>query len=47
MSYAERTLAEFILELRDEAKKNNESDVFFKNVLVNEERLHKFTSALK
>ncbi|EFO23490.1 hypothetical protein LOAG_04995 [Loa loa] len=43
LSYAEKTLAEFIVEHRDEAKKNANSNLFFKNMLLNEERLHKFT----
>ncbi|KAL3985607.1 Poly A polymerase head domain family protein [Acanthocheilonema viteae] len=43
LSHAEKTLAEFILEHRDEAKKNANSVLFFKNILLNEERLHKFT----
>ncbi|KAM3716122.1 CCA tRNA nucleotidyltransferase 1 [Dirofilaria immitis] len=43
LSYAEKTLAEFIMEHRDEAKKNVNSILFFKNILLNEERLHKFT----
>uniref|UniRef100_A0A0R3RZX7 PolyA_pol domain-containing protein n=1 Tax=Elaeophora elaphi TaxID=1147741 RepID=A0A0R3RZX7_9BILA len=43
LSYAEKTLAEFILENRDEAKKNANSILFFKNILLSEERLHKFT----
>ncbi|VDK73682.1 unnamed protein product [Onchocerca ochengi] len=43
LSFAEKTLAEFIVEHRDEAKKNASSILFFKNILLNEERLHKFT----
>ncbi|CAG9540206.1 unnamed protein product [Cercopithifilaria johnstoni] len=43
LSYAERTLAEFIFEHRDGAKKNASSILFFKNILLNEERLHKLT----
>uniref|UniRef100_A0A1I8EXZ9 Poly A polymerase head domain-containing protein n=1 Tax=Wuchereria bancrofti TaxID=6293 RepID=A0A1I8EXZ9_WUCBA len=43
LSYAEKTLTEFILEHRDEARKNVNSILFFKNILLVEERLHKFT----
>nr|CRZ24724.1 BMA-HPO-31 [Brugia malayi] len=43
LSYAEKTLTEFIVEHRDEAEKNVNSILFFKNILLIEERLHKFT----
>lgn len=44
LSHAEKTLAEFIFEHRDEAKKKADSILFFKKILLIEERLHKFTS---
>ncbi|VDN07833.1 unnamed protein product [Thelazia callipaeda] len=43
LSYAEKSLAEFILNLRDQAKENSCSILYFQNVLLHEERLHKFT----
>ncbi|VDN22427.1 unnamed protein product [Gongylonema pulchrum] len=43
LSHAEKSLAEFIMQHRDAAEKDAANDVFFKNVLLHEERLHKFT----
>ncbi|VDK83077.1 unnamed protein product [Litomosoides sigmodontis] len=43
LSHAEKTLVEFIFEHRGEAKKKADSILFFKKILLMEERLHKFT----